>query len=215
MSIDPSALAFDAPRSPAASELNRLLDARAEVVATMRDAEYAGRTAGEAAHVASSQLSALEARRLGGDDVTDAERKKAEKRLAESRARQAEPWGERVAGARRALANADAAISRFIAANYDVLAGEVAEDAQAVKDRADEALQEIGRVYAQREDVVRRSDALIAVVARVKPGQTPFSKLEPVVREAERVLMSGGEDAPIPKRDPRVAEAGTVPEFSA
>ena len=215
MGIDASALTFPAPRSPAACELNRLLDDRAEVLATIREAEYAGQVASEAAQVASAQLSALEARRLGGDDV-DAEVKRAEKKLSAARAEAAQPWPERAAGARRALANADAAIGRFVVATYDALAGEVAEDAHAVKDRADALLHDIGAVYAERERVVARSDALIGVVARVKPGMTPYSKLEPLVRQAEAVLMAGGEAAPIPNHDPRVPQAGVIAEeFSA
>jgi hypothetical protein len=57
---------------------------------------------------------------------------------------------------------------------------------------------------------------MIGCVARVEPGMVPYTKLEPVVREAEAVLLAGGEAVPIPTRDPRVPQAGpAVAEFSA
>jgi hypothetical protein len=48
-----------------------------------------------------------------------------------------------------------------------------------------------------------------------QPDLPPYTKLEPVVREAEAVLMAGGEREPIPTRDPRVPQAGPAVEFSA
>jgi hypothetical protein len=103
-----------------------------------------------------------------------------------------------------------------VAANYDALAGEIADDAAAIKTRADDALRELAPILAEREAVVSRFHALIACVVRVEPGMVPWSRLEPVVREAEAVLMQGGEVEPKPKRDPREPVHGVaVPEFTA
>ena len=200
MPVDASALHFENPRTDAAKELNRLLARRAEVAAMLGDAERAGRFASEAAQVASSELAALERRRLGGDDM-DAAIRRAEKRLAVARGDAAQPWSERVSGGRAALRDADSAIARHVSAHFDALAGELEEDGRAVADRADSLLHELGAVYAEREATVARWTALItAGDGRVRPGTIPYSKLEPVAREAERVLMAGGEVAPAPRQ---------------
>jgi hypothetical protein len=43
----------------------------------------------------------------------------------------------------------------------------------------------------------------------------PYTRLEPVVREADAVLIAGGESVPAPRRDPRVPTAGRIAEFTA
>ena len=208
--MDMARLKFDAPRSDEARTLNALVGRRAELAATAREAENAPRVAAEEAQRASAELAALERRRLNGQgDATDAERTKLEKALVRARAAEAQPWGERVAGARAALRDADVEIQAHVAANYDTLAGEIADDAAAVKARADDLLRELGPAMREREEIVARFAAVIAcVVDRTEPNLIVYTRLEPVVQAADSVLLSGGEALPVPRRDPREPRHG-------
>jgi hypothetical protein len=195
-------LRIAAPRSGAAHELTRLVERRAALAEQARDIDRRLTFASDDVGRASATLEAVERRRFGGEDVS-AEARKAETALAKARAEAVEPWAQRGAGARAALKDADAEIRRFVGENYDSLAGEVEQDARDAAERVDAALGELVAAYREREAIVGRFNVLIGAVGRVEPGMVPFSRCEPVVRAAERVLEAGGEVPPIPKRDPR------------
>ncbi len=208
--MDVARLTFQAPRSDEARTLNQLVARRAELAATAREADNAPRVAAEEVQRASAALAALERRRLNGQgDATDAERTKLEKALVRARAAQDQPWGERVAGARAAVRDMEAEIQAHVAANYDALSAEIADDAEAVKQRADDLLRELGPALREREEIVGRFAALIGcVVDRTEPNLIAYTRLEPVVNAADSVLLQGGEATPVPRRDPREPRHG-------
>lgn len=203
-----ASLKFAAPRSAEAHALNDMLDHRAELASAARDAENAPHVAAQETQRASAELAALERRRHNGDDVPEAELKAAEKALATARAKTGQPWTERAQGARAALRDADVEIGAYVRDNYDPLNGELSADAEAVKSRVDDALAEVVAAHAAREHVASRANALASVIRPVRPGDVAWSKVEGVTREAEAVLLGGGEAAPATRHDPRVPRAG-------
>ena len=120
-------------RTEAARHLNSLLDPRSEVVAAVRDARNAADFASAGAQTASSELAKLEARRLGREPVTDAERRRAETKLAAARADASGPWAACIEAGRAALREIEAEIARHVTENYGELARELFEEADAIK----------------------------------------------------------------------------------
>lgn len=198
MSIDH--LVF-AGRSPATEEFNRLVDRHRELVRVVRETEKAQNTAAREANRLLLELEALERQRSAGHDVA-AKVKSAEKALTVARVVAAEPWAERVRGATAGVRDAAGTVGRFAAANYHALAAELREDAEDSKTRCDAVLDAIADAHREREDISQRFTTLAALVGLREPQLVFGSRLEPVVRAAESVLMAGGERAPIARRDP-------------
>ena len=199
---------FHSPRGEAATEFERLNDAARDLAARVADVDRQRADAVRQAHEASAALTALERRRAGGEDVDDATRRKAEKLLTAARTKADEPWAERIGGARAAARQADGEARGYAAANYESLASELAEDAQAVAASVDDALRAVMAARIEREAVGRRGDALIALAAqRSRPGLIPYTRIDQAARECERVLMEGGEPAPAPPETLRPANA--------
>lgn len=212
--MDTDRVKFPAPRSDAARTLNELVERRAGLYGELRDAEARAAIAPKAQLAASAELSALIARRAGGEAGLDGKIKAAERKVAAFRQEAGEPWPERLGGLRSALRSADADVAKHVAEHYDELAGELEADAEAVKRRADRALEEVIAAYLEREHHVERVHALISATGiRVRPGTVPWSKLEPVAKLAEEVLAGDGERAPVPRYDPRQPQHGApIPE---
>jgi hypothetical protein len=91
---------------------------------------------------------------------------------------------------------------RFGSANYGALSAELAQDAAEVKARCDDALGALVDAQQAREAVSRRATALAALVGTRGRDLVPESRLGPVVKEANRVLMLDGERAPIVREPP-------------
>jgi hypothetical protein len=192
-----------AGRTEASRALIELKRIYREAVARVGALDAEQRAASVGVQTRSAELAELH--RAG--DASPAKVKSAEQALALARARSAEPWSERITGARSAVRDAAGGVQRFVCDNYDALAAELSEDAQEVAERVDGALNELVAAFAAREGVSARLTALASlVVGAPKPGLVPSSRVEQVVREAERALMAGGERPPV-ARDPRPQEA--------
>ena len=207
-------LRFPEPRGGPAVGLNQLLEQRDTLAQRVREIERRLRFASDDVLRLSAELEAIERRRHGGEDVSAAEVTRAEKELAKAQAVAAEPWSERRGGARRALADCEAAAGRFVAANFVALAREVADDAQAACEAVNDALAQVVRAHGEREAVATRTNALISAIRSVKPGEVmwPRPSVEQAVRYAATALDEGGERAPLMASDPREpAQAETAP----
>jgi hypothetical protein len=73
-----------------------------------------------------------------------------------------------------------------------------------VKARADAVLEAVGDVHRAREGVSGRAAALASIVGRNRPGLITESKLSKLARDADALLLAGGEIPPIPRHEPVV-----------
>jgi hypothetical protein len=141
------------PASDAARELNALLDQRAQLAATTGDAENRVRFASDDVQQASAAVTDIERRALGGEKVSDAERAKARKRLADAKATADEPWSLRAAGGRRALSDLDQLIGTHVLESFDQLRADIEAEAVQAAERIDRAAQEIIDAFRAREQI--------------------------------------------------------------
>jgi hypothetical protein len=130
--------------------------------------------------------------------------------LAAARGRAEQPWPERRAGVERAATDADHEIQRFVASNLDALLNELHEDAEAAAAAVDAAAHGLVSSYHDRMLVEGRLTALCALVRIPRPGDVHRTRAEAVVREAERLLQQGGEQAPTLHVDPREPRHGAT-----
>jgi hypothetical protein len=203
-------LKFPAPRCGEARELNDLLARRADLANRVREAEHAGTHVSAERMAASAAVQAVERRRASGESVPDAELKRATKALEAAKAREAEPWRERVAGMREAMRAMDHDIAAFVVQHFDALADEIAGDGQAATARVDDAARELIAAHAARQGVEQRVFALAGVVRNPRPGDVTRTRAEAVAREAGALLQRGGEDAPTLLADPRQPRHASV-----
>jgi hypothetical protein len=91
------------------------------------------------------------------------------------------------------------------------LLGGLDEEAEAVTERCNDALAEVVAAYRAREAIAARIDAVAGTVRRPKFGDITLTRLEPVVREASRVLEGDGEAKPALRSDPRLPRSGAIP----
>jgi hypothetical protein len=202
--------ASSAPDVPAWHELTRLIDRRGELANGLGELDTQQRHAVEAATRAGAHVAELERRRLGGDDVTDAQRAKAAKELERARAEADAPWSERRQGARLAVGDTDEAITGFVVENFDELIdGLTAQGEQAAR-AVDAAAAQLLSAYQEREAIASRMSALSSVIAPPRPGDVAYTRAERVAAEASRLLDEGGERPPT-CRDPRVPRHGQAP----
>jgi hypothetical protein len=206
--MNPAGLTFPAPRCGEARELNALLARRADLANRVREAEHAGTHVSQQRMAASAAVQAVERRRASGESVPDAEVKRATKALEAAKAREAEPWPERVAGMREAMRAMDQDLAAFVVGHFDALADEIAGDGQAATARVDDAARELIAAHAARQAVERRVFALAGVVRNPRPGDVRRSRADAVAREAGALLQRGGEDAPTLLSDPRQPRSG-------
>jgi hypothetical protein len=187
-------------RSPAGKEFLRLRDEHVELVAQVRAIERERDTAAADVGRFSNELQALERRRAAGETV---DAKKAEAGLLRARAAAGSPWHERISGAEAVARQAAHAARRFAVANHDQLRSELVEDAMDVAGRCDAVLEAIVDAHEERARVASTFDALSSVVGlQPRTSGMPESKLGKIARDAEAIARSGGEAAPIPRRQP-------------
>jgi hypothetical protein len=188
----------------ASQTLAELVEARHRARAAVDAIEAEQRTASEAAQAASERLTDLERRALGGEKVSAATRREAEEALAEARAKAAEPWGERIAGAQAALRDATARLQQASAQHLDELVEGLEQDGEAAASKVNEAAAALVAAHQERERVASEISMLCATAgARVRPGDVAYSRAEELARAAAALLDAGGEVPPALRRDPR------------
>jgi hypothetical protein len=143
----------------------------------------------------------------GGETVPDAEAKRTLAALRAAEAKRDEPWAERADGARAALHDHHNTVGRYVIEVYDALLAEREVDSRAAAERVTRACEELIAAHREREQAAHHMNALISVIRRVRPGELPWSRAEPAVREAAKLLDQGGERAPVPRVDPRTPQA--------
>ncbi len=133
-----------------------------------------------------------------------------EQALAEANAMAAEPWAERIEGARRAARDARQEVQRFTAEHLDELIAERSGDGQVAAERINAACRELLAGYQEWSAVAQEISALASTAWAVRPGDVTFTRCEALASEATRLLASGGEQAPGVRRDPRVTESAVA-----
>jgi len=196
------------PRSDAGKTLAALLTSRAQMASRADAIEVQQRQAVEDRDAAAVALAQLERKSAAGEPVSQGERTKAEKTLSETRAQADAPWAERRAGAIAAVGDADDAIRRFIAEHLDELVDELREDGTAAAESVDAACRSIVEGYQARMLIEERLTSLLSMVRVPRVGDVTRTKAESVVGEANRLLDSGGEQAPVMRVDPRAPRHG-------
>ena len=187
----------------ARAELHRLVEKRAASAARVAEIERAGSEATVVAQQASVALAEYE--RVGG---SAADRRRLETALADARSRAAEPWPERLAGARQATRDAEQDWRKYVGENLDALVAAEVADGAAAADRANGAAAEIVAAHAEWEAAAQRISSLASTVGRVHPGDVTRSRCEALAQEARKLLDVGGEQPPSLERDPRVPRYG-------
>jgi hypothetical protein len=100
------------------------------------------------------------------------------------------------------------AFSATCAENLNALPAELAEDAQAAAAAVDAAAHGLVAAYHERMLVENRVTTLSSLIRIPRVGDVARTKAEPLVREAERLLANGGEQAPTLAVDPRAPRHG-------
>lgn len=191
----------DAPSSPAWTELSKLMDRRAALAARIDDLDAVQREANDQAARAAAAVS--EAERAGEPDT-----KRLDSALSKARARANEPWAERRAGARQALADHDnAIIGVFVRERFDDLHAGLAEQGEAAAPAVNAAAGELVSAHARWQEISSRMVSLSSALGPMRPGDYSRSLSERAAGEAGRLLDEGGEEAPT-CRDPRAPRHG-------
>jgi hypothetical protein len=193
--MDPRTLATtNPPATPAWEELGRLLDRRGELAARIDDLERQQGQANADAAKAAAAVADAERAALAGEDVPDT--KKLDAALSRARSRAAEPWAERRDGARRALADHDAAIQCFTVEKYADLQAGLRAEGEAVTRAVDQAAADLVAAHTEWEHVASRMTALASSIRPQRPGDWTYSRAERAAAEAGRLLDNGGEVVP-------------------
>jgi hypothetical protein len=186
------------PVASAPGELARLDERRALVVGRINELQTAQREATKALQEARTAL--VEFERRGG---SKAEGTKLETQLRTAEARAAEPWTERIEGARAAARDADIDRHQFIAEHLTELVDDRQAAGAEAATRINEHLAAFTAAYYEWNAVAQEIIGLASSIAQLRPGDVSRTRCEAVVREAERLLRSGGELGPVLEHDPR------------
>jgi hypothetical protein len=186
--MDPRTLNADTPDNAAWEALVELLAKRSSLEARVDALEHEQGQAHAAARAAAHAVE--EAERAGAPDA------KLDAALAKARARAAQPWAERVAGARRAVADADAAIQRYEVANLRGLNDGLAELGEHAARDINRAAADLVGAYERWQNISGRMSGLASAIRPTRPGDASFSRAERAAAEAARLLDMGGEVAP-------------------
>jgi hypothetical protein len=191
-------LGFPAPRCEAAVELTRLLGARDELEAKLDARDREQRAAAKTLAQRSGELTALEKRALEGEQVSAAQRGKAEDALAKAKVAAAAPWGERRSAIQQAIDGHRGRVQAFTADHFGELVEEIEQDGAAAARAVDAAAETLVAAYLERAAASQRLDTLIASVnGASRFGDVALSRADAIFREASRMLQEGGEAAPI------------------
>jgi hypothetical protein len=178
------------------AQLEQLHHRRTNAAAHITEIERNWRDANEQTAIASQALAEVE--RQG---ATAPRRKKAEETLAAAKLKQAEPWQERLDGARAAARDVDRQLREFTAANLGELVDTLEQEGQAVADRINAAAAELVSAHADWEAIAGRIGATISMVSHPGPYDVSRSQAEQTVRAAVALINGGGENGPVLDRN--------------
>ncbi len=206
-------LAFDEPRCDAAVELARLVGSRAELEQRLNTLDRQQRDAAAMLEKRSAELTALERRELEGEQVSAAQRGKAEEALTKAKVAHAANWAEKRSALRGALDGHQGRVQAFVAENFRELVAEVEQEGAEAARKVNDAATALVEAAHKRDAASRRLDALItAVRGQSKFGDVAISRSEAAVGAAERLLSDGGEVAPVLRDELRPREGVTADE---
>jgi hypothetical protein len=172
------------------AQLTKLQAERSAAAARVSEVEREWRAAIEAASVSSARLSEVE--RTGGNATS---RRAAEEQLAEAKRRAAEPWAERVEGAKAAGRDADRRYQTHVGAHLGELVETLEADGRIAAERVNAAAADLIAAHAEWQAVAGQISALITQVARPSTGDVSRSRPEAdeAVRGAIALAHVGGE----------------------
>jgi hypothetical protein len=176
------------------AELSKLATDGSRAASRVSDLEAQWRQAVEASRVASAELAEVE--RQGGSATT---RHKAEQALATAQERAAEPWAERVEGAKAAVRDVDKRYRAHIAAHLGELVEVVEAKGRIVAQRENTVAAELIAIHAEWGAVAAELGALMAQVARPSPGDVSYGRPEAdeAARGAIALVNAGGQVGPV------------------
>jgi hypothetical protein len=146
-----------------------------------------------------ARLTLVEFERGGGG--RRAERTQLEQALADAEARLSERWPERIEGARAAVRDAQAAVTRFVGEHLDELVADRERDGEVVAGKLTELAEALLAVYAERERIAQEISSLVSTVTNVRPGDVSFTRAEALANEAQKLIQRGGEAPPALRRE--------------
>jgi chromosome segregation ATPase len=179
-------------RTPATEQMARLVEQRERANARIDEVQQQARDA--TSELGRTREALITAEREGAGAAA---RRKLEQELTTAKARSAEPWAERVEGARRAARDAQQVVQRFVGEHLDELVEARQVEGQAAAERINTACAEMLAGYAEWARVSQGMSQLLSLVGPVRPGDVSFSRCEALAREARRLLDQGGEQAPV------------------
>jgi hypothetical protein len=194
---------LDTPRGTAAKELAALVNRRASLDEREGELDQQQRAATAEVELMRARLADLERAAVSGDKVDEKTRREAEEALTRARLKAAEPWAERREGVRAAMREADQAVTTFVGAHFDELLAELREDAENAAEDLNRACARVVDAYAERARVEQCVTSLCAIIRHPRPGDIAYTRAAAVAKEAETLLLEGGEAAPLPRVDPR------------
>jgi hypothetical protein len=181
----------DELEAEASGELAKLQDRRARAAARVDALEADWRAAVTAAQEASAGLAHAE--RVG---VSASKRSALEEELATAKARAAEPWAERVEGAKAAVRDADSAIREHVATHLPALVADEEAAGREVAAKINELALALVAAFSEREQIESSlGQLLVRAAGRVSPGDVTYSRAADVAVACRALLDSGGEAA--------------------
>jgi hypothetical protein len=145
-------------------------------------------------------------------DAAPAARGKLESALRTAEARAAEPWPQRLEGAKASLRDADKERREFIGEHLTELVEERERAGAECAARINDHLTGLAAAYSEWNTIAQQITALASSVAPLRPGDVSYTRVESLIREVEAVLLRGGEQGPVLRHDPRQPRHGQVAE---
>jgi hypothetical protein len=173
----------------ATTALRELQEERAAAAARIGDLERQWRDANQDAVQASGRLTAAE--RAGASPNTI---RKIEAELGTAKAKAAEPWSERIAGAQAASRDVERRLRQFTADNLGELVTAIEVDGELAAQRLNAAAADLLAAAAEWRSAEARIGQTIALVHRPTPHDVSRSRSEEVVRAVAALVAAGGEE---------------------
>jgi hypothetical protein len=173
----------------ATDELDRLREERGRAGARVSGLEAEWRAAQEAVAQAAAEVAELE--RSGGSASS---RHKVEEQLAAAKAKAAEPWAERVDGARRAIRDHDQKLRAYTASNFDEIVTDIEARGAEAAARLNEAATAMLAAAADWNQAASQLGATLARVRNPDPFDVSRPSSEDAIRAVAALVAAGGED---------------------
>jgi hypothetical protein len=197
------AVRFRDPASDVTRRITDMADEHDQLVATIAEARRRRRFMSQELVDLEHEAVALERRSLLGEDVT-ADRKRYALALKKAEAIRDEPWEAREKAGAEALRDLTHAIDALVVAEWDTIAAEQAQEADAIKQQIDSTMSQLVALIEERERIHSHATALLGCHGTVDANAVASSNCEGLRRDLIRIIEGGGERAPLPRRDPRV-----------